>query len=165
MSRMIPSKSEDTKREIKSIKININKRNLNLNDSLVSPNKTFHKRNNTTLAETEIYNSKQSIFNKTSFTKRNSICIYNGNELTNLRQDAYGNLIHKTNCKNYKVSFIDNVSRNKIAEIILIKNNENENNKFALKNSKCCYYKSKSRNRQKNLNVEETCKCDSCCII
>jgi hypothetical protein len=59
------------------------------------------------------------------------------------RIDAFGNEITKKGNKNYKVSFIDEISREKIAEVILIENSFSKS----------------------NINYKEECKCSSCLIF
>ena len=58
------------------------------------------------------------------------------------RIDAFGNEITKKGNKNYKVSFIDEISREKIAQVIIIDSTYTKN----------------------NLNKEE-CKCETCNIF
>ena len=79
--------------------------------SLLSPQ---HNKNETS----ELLSTKMSM--KTSITKRLSIYdIETVNKNNAYRKDAYGNVISKGK-KNFKISFIDNVSPKKLAEIILI---------------------------------------------
>ena len=59
------------------------------------------------------------------------------------RTDAFGNEITKKGNKNYKVSFIDEISREKIAEVILIENSFSKS----------------------NISHKEECKCSSCLIF
>ena len=58
------------------------------------------------------------------------------------RTDIYGNKIIKGS-KNHKVTFIDEISREKIAEVILIENSFSKS----------------------NINYKEECKCSSCLIF
>ena len=63
--------------------------------------------------------------NKTLNKKRPSIFVFDSQN-KKVRHDAYGNEISKGN-KNHKVSFIDSVSNLKLAEIIIIEQNNNYN--------------------------------------
>ena len=79
--------------------------------NLLSPQ---HNKNETS----ELLSTKMSM--KTSITKRLSIYdIETVNKNNAYRKDVYGNVISKGK-KNFKISFIDNVSPKKLAEIILI---------------------------------------------
>ena len=110
------------------------KKTLHLSEaSLTSPIKSFG-----TNAETDICSTKVSI-NK-NILKRPSFYILDNLERT--REDAYGTFIIKGR-KNHKVTFIDNISNKKIAEVILV-------DSFASKKS-----------------AKDTCecKCSTGCII
>jgi hypothetical protein len=88
----------------------------------------------------------------------------------NFRKDAYGMLITKGN-KEHKVSFVDNVSSQRIAEVILIE----AENKPKGKGGNChvkqkkvegsCFMKSKVKSRNnnsvRNNNNKENCSCGS----
>lgn len=76
--------------------------------------------------------------NKTLNKKRPSIFVFDSQN-KKVRHDAYGNEILKGN-KNHKVSFIDSVSNLKLAEIIIIEQNN-------------------------NYNDHTTCECKASCII
>lgn len=65
----------------------------------------------------------------------------------NIRTDAFGNEINKKGNKNYKVSFIDQISTEKIAEVILVENN---NNNFVKNEGK---------------DKKEFCSCSTCFIF
>lgn len=88
--------------------------------SLLSPQ---HNKNETS----ELLSTKFSM--KTSLTKRLSIYdIETVNKNNAYRKDAYGNVISKGK-RNFKISFIDNVSPKKLAEIILIDSYKSSNKK------------------------------------
>ncbi len=86
---------------------------------------------------------------KFSFSKRKSRpSIFSGevklsNNYSSTRIDAFGNEINKKGSKDYKVSFIDQISSEKIAEVILIENSFSKS----------------------NINYKEECKCSSCLIF
>ena len=83
---------------------------------LIDPDKNINSRSTSlSLDKTKIINLKKSNFN--SNNKR-----LNNNQSE--RFDAFGNEIFKGS-KNHKVSFIDNISRKKIAEVILVENDYN----------------------------------------
>ena len=83
---------------------------------LIDPDKNINSRSTSlSLDKTKIINLKKSNFN--SNNKR-----LNNNQSE--RFDAFGNEIFKGS-KNHKVSFIDNISRQKIAEVILVENDYN----------------------------------------
>ena len=83
---------------------------------LLDPDKNINSRSTSlSLDKTKIINLKKSNFN--SNNKR-----LNDNQSE--RFDAFGNEIFKGS-KNHKVSFIDNISRQKIAEVILVENDYN----------------------------------------
>ena len=110
------------------------KKTLRLSEAfLTSPIKSFG-----TNAETDMCSTKVSI-NKNNL-KRPSFYILDNLERT--REDAYGTFIIKGR-KNHKVTFIDNISNKKIAEVILV-------DSFASKKS-----------------AKDTCecKCSTGCII
>ena len=77
-----------------------------------------------------------SSYEKTRKTKvshsRSRLSIFSNNKLSNnlynIRFDAFGNEIIKGE-KNHKVSFIDNISHQKIAEVILIESFDNSKKK------------------------------------
>ncbi len=113
---------------------------------LLDKEKSESKRRNSknTLSSLEGISTKFSINNKLRRRPRYSILssemqLLKENE-NNIRIDAFGNEIKKGE-KNYKISFIDQISSNKIAEIILIDNN----------NIIC--------------NNKDYCKCNSCFIF
>ena len=84
--------------------------------TLLNPDKNVNSRSTSlSLDKTKIINLKKSNFN--SNNKR-----LNNNQSE--RFDAFGNEIFKGS-KNHKVSFIDNISRQKIAEVILVENDYN----------------------------------------
>ena len=109
--------------------------------TLLNPDKNVNSRSTSlSLDKTKIINLKKSNFN--SNNKR-----LNDNQSE--RFDAFGNEIFKGS-KNHKVSFIDNISRQKIAEVILVENDynlhhypidridENENEKNGYQCDNCC---------------------------
>ena len=65
----------------------------------------------------------------------------------NIRVDAYGNEINKKGNKNFRVSFIDQISSEKIAEVILVESN---NNNYVNKEGK---------------DKKEFCRCSTCFIF
>jgi len=90
--------------------------------------------------------STDNISTKNSIIKRKSrASIFSDLKISNssIRIDAFGNEITKKGSKNYKVSFIDEISREKIAEVILIENSFSKS----------------------NINYKEECKCSSCLIF
>jgi stalled ribosome rescue protein Dom34 len=90
--------------------------------------------------------STDNISTKNSIIKRKSrASIFSDLKISNssTRIDAFGNEITKKGSKNYKVSFIDEISREKIAEVILIENSFSKS----------------------NINYKEECKCSSCLIF
>ena len=94
--------------------------------------------------------SSSEISTKYTISKRKSkLSIFSGdskfiNNSSSNRFDAFGNEINKKGNKNYKVSFIDQISSEKIAEVFLIDDS---------------YFK-KSNNKEK-----EICKCSTCFIF
>ena len=113
-----------------SLKVKNRNKNLILNENKL-------KRSNSINSISQIISTKFSIKNKSFFSSE--LKILKGDD-NNMRIDAYGNEIKKGE-KNYKISFIDQISSNKIAEIILIDNN----------NIIC--------------NNKDYCKCNSCFIF
>ncbi len=113
-----------------SLKVKNRNKNLILNENKL-------KRRNSINSISQMISTKFSIKNKSFFSSE--LKILKGND-NNMRIDAYGNEIKKGE-KNYKISFIDQISSNKIAEIILIDNN----------NIIC--------------NNKDYCKCNSCFIF
>jgi hypothetical protein len=113
-----------------SLKVKNRNKNLILNENKL-------KRRNSINSISQMISTKFSIKNKSFFSSE--LKILKGND-NNMRIDAYGNDIKKGE-KNYKISFIDQISSNKIAEIILIDNN----------NIIC--------------NNKDYCKCNSCFIF
>ena len=113
-----------------SLKVKNRNKNLILNENKI-------KRRNSINSISQMISTKFSIKNKSFFSSE--LKILKGND-NNMRIDAYGNEIKKGE-KNYKISFIDQISSNKIAEIILIDNN----------NIIC--------------NNKDYCKCNSCFIF
>jgi stalled ribosome rescue protein Dom34 len=90
--------------------------------------------------------STDNISTKNSIIKRKSrASIFSDLKISNssTRIDAFGNEITKKGSKNYKVSFIDEISREKIAEVILIENSFSKS----------------------NIGYKEDCKCSSCFIF
>ena len=81
--------------------------------------------------------SSSEISTKYTISKRKSkLSIFSGdskfiNNSSSNRFDAFGNEINKKGNKNYKVSFIDQISSEKIAEVFLIDDSyfKNNNNK------------------------------------
>ena len=119
---------------------------------LLDKEKSQSKRRNSknTLSSLEGISTKFSINNKLRRRPRYSILssemqLLKENE-NNIRIDAFGNEIKKGE-KNYKVSFIDQISSDKIAEIILIETNE-----IIIKN-------------KKNNDEKDYCKCNTCFIF
>ena len=113
-----------------SLKVKNRNKNLILNENKI-------KRRNSINSISQIISTKLSIKNRSFFSSE--LKILKGDD-NNMRIDAYGNEIKKGE-KNYKISFIDQISSNKIAEIILIDNN----------NIIC--------------NNKDYCKCNSCFIF
>jgi hypothetical protein len=63
------------------------------------------------------------------------------NQIRPYRKDAYGSPIVKRGPKNYKVSFQDQINKNKLQEVVYIqsfKNIENEENENKVKHDQCC---------------------------
>ena len=113
--------------------------------TLLNPDKNVNSRSTSlSLDKTKIINSKKSNFNSLNFSNNKRL---NNNQSE--RFDAFGNEIFKGS-KNHKVSFIDNISRQKIAEVILVENDynlhhypidkidENENEKNGYQCDNCC---------------------------
>ena len=94
--------------------------------------------------------SSSEISTKYTISKRKSkLSIFSGdskfiNNSSSNRFDAFGNEINKKGNKNYKVSFIDQISSEKIAEVILIDDSYFKNN---------------------NNKEKEICKCSTCFIF
>ena len=112
---------------------------------LLDPDKNINSRSTSlSLDKTKIINSKKSNFNSLNFSNNERL---NNNQSE--RFDAFGNEIIRGS-KNHKVSFIDNISRQKIAEVILVENDynlhhypidridENENEKNGYQCDNCC---------------------------
>ena len=93
-----------------------------------------------TTSSLSITNDKtRSSHNKTPSKIRPSIFLIDGNHNgKKIRHDFYGNEIVKGN-KNCKISFIDTVTSCKLAEVIIVDN--------------------------QNGNVKTTCECNSSCVI
>ena len=94
--------------------------------------------------------SSSEISTKYTISKRKSkLSIFSGdskfiNNSSLNRFDAFGNEINKKGNKNYKVSFIDQISSEKIAEVFLIDDSYFKNN---------------------NNKEKEICKCSTCFIF
>jgi hypothetical protein len=112
---------------------------------LLDPDKNINSRSTSlSLDKTKIINSKKSNFNSLNFSNNERL---NNNQSE--RFDAFGNEIIRGS-KNHKVTFIDNISRKKIAEVILVENDynlhhypidridENENEKNGYQCDNCC---------------------------
>ena len=112
---------------------------------LLDPDKNINSRSTSlSLDKTKIINSKKSNFNSLNFSNNERL---NNNQSEKF--DAFGNEIIRGS-KNHKVSFIDNISRKKIAEVILVENDynlhhypidridENENEKNGYQCDNCC---------------------------
>lgn len=113
--------------------------------TLLNPDKNVNSRSTSlSLDKTKIINLKNTNFNSLNFSNNKRL---NNNQSE--RFDAFGNEIFKGS-KNHKVSFIDNISRQKIAEVILVENDynlhhypidkidENENEKNGYQCDNCC---------------------------
>ena len=115
--------------------------------TLLNPDKNVNSRSTSlSLDKTKIINSKKSNFNSLNFSNNKRL---NNNQSE--RFDAFGNEIFKGS-KNHKVSFIDNISRQKIAEVILVENDYNLHH----------YPIDKI---DENENEKNGCQCDNCCLI
>ena len=96
--------------------------------------------------------SSSEISTKYTISKRKSkLSIFSGdskfiNNSSSNRFDAFGNEINKKGNKNYQISFIDEISSQKIAEVILIDNSYS--------------YCKNGKNK-----VKENCKCSTCFIF
>ena len=112
---------------------------------LLDPDKNINSRSTSlSLDKTKIINLKNTNFNSLNFSNNKRL---NNNQSE--RFDAFGNEIIRGS-KNHKVSFIDNISRKKIAEVILVENDynlhhypidridENENEKNGYQCDNCC---------------------------
>ena len=118
---------------------------FNLENNEIKTSRNFK---NVTLIEKK--NSKLSSFSfdksRTRYSKQQSRSSFlssnmkTSNNSYSIRIDAFGNEIVKGE-KKHKVSFIDNISPQKIAEVILIEN-------YLIKN-----------------NDNANCECSSCCIF
>ena len=118
---------------------------FNLENNEIKTSRNFK---NVTLIEKK--NSKLSSFSfdksRTRYSKQQSRSSFlssnmkTSNNSFSIRIDAFGNEIVKGE-KKHKVSFIDNISPQKIAEVILIEN-------YLIKN-----------------NDNANCECSSCCIF
>ncbi len=91
-----------------------------------SKNSNYQRRSRPSIFSSEIKNSKENF--------------------PNIRTDAFGNEINKKGTKDYKVTFIDQISNEKIAEVILVENTDN----------RC-----KKKNNIDNQNI---CNCEACFI-
>jgi hypothetical protein len=90
-------------------------------------NSNFQRRSRHSIFSSEIKNSKENF--------------------PNIRTDAFGNEINKKGIKNYKVSFIDEISNEKIAEVILVENTDN------------------SCKRKNVIDKNNICRCETCFIF
>ena len=98
---------------------------------LLDPDKNINSRSTSlSLDKTKIINSKKSNFNSLNFSNNERL---NNNQSE--RFDAFGNEIIRGS-KNHKVSFIDNISSQKIAEVILIEDS-NDYEKENIDNVSC----------------------------
>ena len=114
---------------------------------LLNPDKNVNSRSTSlSLDKTKIINLKNTNFNSLNFSNNKRL---NNNQSE--RFDAFGNEIFKGS-KNHKVSFIDNISRQKIAEVILVENDYNLHH----------YPIDKI---EENENEKNGCQCDNCCLI
>lgn len=115
--------------------------------TLLNPDKNVNSRSTSlSLDKTKIINLKNTNFNSLNFSNNKRL---NNNQSE--RFDAFGNEIFKGS-KNHKVSFIDNISRQKIAEVILVENDYNLHH----------YPIDKI---DENENEKNGCQCDNCCLI
>lgn len=115
--------------------------------TLLNPDKNVNSRSTSlSLDKTKIINLKNTNFNSLNFSNNKRL---NNNQSE--RFDAFGNEIFKGS-KNHKVSFIDNISRKKIAEVILVENDYNLHH----------YPIDKI---DENENEKNGCQCDNCCLI
>ena len=106
---------------------------------LLDPDKNINSRSTSlSLDKTKIINLKNTNFNSLNFSNNKRL---NNNQSE--RFDAFGNEIIRGS-KNHKVSFIDNISSQKIAEVILIEN---------------------SNDYQKDNCDNVNCQCSSFCFI
>lgn len=104
-----------------------------------SLNENLFKSESTNIRSSFDLHNVKSKYTRPSFLSLNSKFI--GKE--NIRTDIYGNKICKGS-KKHKVTFVDQISREKIAEIVII------HTEFPVNN--------------KNLNTEEECQCSACII-
>ena len=115
--------------------------------TLLNPDKNVNSRSTSlSLDKTKIINLKNTNFNSLNFSNNKRL---NNNQSE--RFDAFGNEIFKGS-KNHKVSFIDNISRQKIAEVILVENDYNLHH----------YPIDKI---DENENEKNSYQCDNCCLI
>ena len=105
-----------------------------------SLNENLFKSESTNIRSSFDLHNIKSKYTRPSFLSLNSKFI--GRE--NIRTDIYGNKICKGS-KKHKVTFVDQISREKIAEIVII------HTEFPVNN--------------KNLNTEEECQCSVCNIF
>ena len=116
------------------------KTNLILSDLCINSLSVTQRKSLTTMADTEIGYSKLTNVQSKGY----SICTADNLELKD-RYDAYGNLIFKGS-KSHKVTFIDNICRKNIAEVILV---ESEN----------------SIRNNTNDKEQTICQCETGCLI
>ena len=119
----------------------LNIANLVLSDLCINQHPSTQRKSLTTIADTEIGNSKVSY----TQNKRSSLCTSENYEIKD-RHDAHGNPIFKGN-KNHKVTFIDNISRNSLAEVIIVDS------------------KISPKDKQKNDTDKTSCQCETGCLI
>ena len=115
--------------------------------TLLNPDKNVNSRSTSlSLDKTKIINLKNTNFNSLNFSNNKRL---NNNQSE--RFDAFGNEIFKGS-KNHKVSFIDNISRQKIAEVILVENDYN-------------LHRYPIDKIDENENEKNSYQCDNCCLI
>jgi hypothetical protein len=116
--------------EINSKKSNDNLLKLNLSQRRNSLDSTSKSTMTRSLSRPSFISNKQKSYDRFSLKKINGI-----------RTDVFGNKIIKGS-KNYKVTFIDEISREKIAQVVLIH----------------------TESKYDNLNDTENCQCNVCSI-
>jgi len=140
------SKNVTFKLENDNLNISSNSKRLTLSDLPKEKKRRNSKITSSSIEKTKTRYSKTRLSRPSIFSNNNRV-----NNNLFIRFDAYGNEIVKGS-KNHKVSFIDNISRQKIAEVILVENDYNLHH----------YPIDKI---DENENEKNGCQCDNCCLI
>lgn len=114
-----------------SVKFNLLETPQNQKPSILDSNKSSKRRSIINLTESTDFHSTK-ISSKHLQIKRPSIFCsdsnINFNKTNGFRRDVYGNFITKGK-KNHKISFLDTITNQKLAEVIVIEREDNTNQK------------------------------------